>query len=142
MADTRLISFVAAGHNFAVPMSAVREVVRVDFVEKLPGSRPPLEGLAVYRGNQVLPVFSLPQAMGGSSNGSGDFILVVEINDQILGFRIARIGSVTESPPEDEIEEYTGDLTRLPGAIEGTWASERGTLLLLELKRVFADYIV
>ncbi|UCF30566.1 MAG: chemotaxis protein CheW [bacterium] len=141
MADTRLISFTSAGQDYAVPISAVREVLRVDRVESVPGSRPPLEGIVIYRENQILPVFSLPQVLGESTEVKGNFVVVVEIEGHTLGFRIERIGGVADYPSAEEIEEYTGTLNAVPGAIDGSWKSGRGTLLLLQLERALGDYI-
>jgi purine-binding chemotaxis protein CheW len=141
MADTRLISFTSAGQDFAVPISSVREVVRVDSVEPVPGSRSPLEGIYVYRGSQILPVFSLPEIFGVVSGGQENLLMVVDIEGETLGFRIERIGGVADTPPVGEVEEYSGDLQIDPGAIRGVWKSPRGAFLLLRLNTVFGPYI-
>lgn len=139
MAENRLIAFTATKHSFAVPLEEVREVIDVGRIESVPGSIPPLEGLAIYRKDKILPVFSLNQLLAGDEKGEGDFLLVVEVGGDLLGIRVKKIGGVTEYPPDDGISEYEGAHNVPDGAVLGIFQEKGEEFLILDLDRLFSE---
>ncbi len=139
MVENRLIAFTATQHSFAVPLEEVREVIDVGRIESIPGSIPPLEGLAIYRKDKILPVFSMNQLLGGDERGEGDFLLVVEVGGESLGIRIVKIGRVTGYPSDDRISRYEGAPNVPDGAVLGKFQEKDEEFLILDLDRLFSE---
>ena len=67
------ITFRLGDRNFACRLDEVREVVRLDGLDVLPGMTPPISGLLELRGNP-LPVVDLrgaDSALGARGRGRG-----------------------------------------------------------------------
>ncbi|MFV1956981.1 MAG: chemotaxis protein CheW [bacterium] len=139
MVENRLIAFTATQRGFAVPLVEVREVIDVGRIESIPGSIPPLEGLAIYRKDKILPVFSLNQLLGGDERGEGDFLLVVRVGSESLGIRVMKIGKVTGYPSDDHISRYEGAPDVPDGAVLGKFQEKGEEFLILDLDRLFSE---
>jgi len=137
MAERRLISFTVGKYRFAVPIEVVREVVNMDSSVPVPGGRRPLEGILPYRGNMLLPVFSLLGLLGIKHEESGNLVIVTGTKEDPLGFRVHNMGGVMISGDNDEIAPYEGDLSLSHGAIAGLLKKTGGELILLDVDRLF-----
>ena len=138
MMERRLISFHVGGFRFAVPIENIREVLNIESVVPLPGSKRPLEGILPYRDNVVLPVFSLLDLLGKQHDETGSLVIVMGPEDDPVGFRVKNMGGVLISSEKDEIGVYEGELTSVR-AITGVLKKAGGELILLETDRLF-DY--
>ena len=139
--DNRLITFHLSGGDYAVPIAVVREVISAEKIDQLPGGRKPLEGLMIYRENQVLPVFSLTQALGLENESLGDLILVVKLNTQMLGFRVEKIGRVIGGSGSHHYEPLEEELALDPGTVQGTFIEEGLRVNVLKLEKVFGNVL-
>jgi chemotaxis signal transduction protein len=137
MLDRRLISFTVGSYRFAVPIEAVREVVNVVSLVPVPGGRRPLEGILPYRGNMVLPIFSLLDLLGTRHDEPGSLVIVTGPEDDPVGFRVHSMGGVMISGDNDEIASYEGELSLSGSAISGVLKKTGGELILLEIDRLF-----
>ena len=137
MPERRLISFTVGSYRFAVPIEAVREVVNVTALVTVPGGRRPLEGILPYRGNMVLPVFSLLDLLGTRHDEPGNLVVVTGPVEDPVGFRVRSIGGVVISGDNSEIAPYEGELSLSDGAISGVLKKTGGELILLEIDRLF-----
>ncbi len=137
MPERRLISFTVGSYRFAVPIEAVREVVNVATVVPVPGGRRPLEGIIPYRGNMILPVFSLLDLLGIQHTEPGNLVVVTGPEEAPVGFRVRNMGGVMISGDNDEIASYEGDLSLSGGSISGVLKKTGGELILLEMDRLF-----
>jgi len=137
MLDRRLISFTVGSYRFAVPIEAVREVVSVVSLVPVPGGRRPLEGILPYRGNMVLPIFSLLDLLGTRHDEPGSLVIVTGPEDDPVGFRVHSMGGVMISGDNDEIASYEGELSLSGSAISGVLKKTGGELILLEIDRLF-----
>jgi len=141
LTDNRLITFHLSGHDFAVPIEVVREVINAEKIDQLPGGRKPLEGLMIYRRDQALPVFSLTQALGRESETPGDLILVVELDGQMLGFRVEKIGRVIDGSGNGQYEPLEEELAFDPETIRGTINEKGLTVIVLRLEKVLGNVL-
>lgn len=139
--DNRLITFHLSGHDFAVPIAVVLEVTSAEKIDELPGAMKPLEGLMIYRDNQALPIFSLIEALGQEHDNSGDLIMVVELDKQILGFRVDRIGRIVDGLGNDhyDSEEEVPDIN--PEAVRGVISEKGLRVVVLRLEKVFVNVL-
>ena len=137
MLERRLISFTVGSYRFAVPIEAVREVLNVASLVPVPGGRLPLEGILSYRGNMVLPVFSLLDLLGTRHDETGNFVVVTGPEDDPVGFRVRNMGGVIISGENDEIAPWEGEFSGTNDAISGVLKKTGGELILLEMDRLF-----
>jgi chemotaxis signal transduction protein len=137
MLERRLISFTVGRYRFAVPIDAVREVLNVASLVPVPGGRLPLEGILSYRGNKVLPVFSLLDLLGARHDETGSLVVVTGPEKKPVGFRVSSMGGVMIYSEDDEIAPWEGDLSAGGDAISGVLKKTGGELILLEMDRLF-----
>lgn len=141
MTDSRLIFFHVGNWSFAVPLNEVREIVAAASVTPVPGARPPLEGVMVYRREEALPLFSLPSALGIDYETVGGFVAVSEIDGVFLGFRVEGIGGVIDGVEGNHLDKYHGELKGRPGAIKGAFEFGDRFLVVLNLSEVFQKVV-
>lgn len=132
-----MISFTVGSHRFAVPIDTVREVVNITTAVPVPGGRRPLEGIFPYRGNMVLPVFSLLDLLGIQHDEPGSLMIVTGSEEDPVGFRVHSMGGVMTSNDSDEVTPYEGELSLSGGAITGVLKKTGGELILLDCDRLF-----
>jgi purine-binding chemotaxis protein CheW len=72
--NTGLVTFALGQREYATPLAAVREVVRLENLADMPGMEPPLAGVLDLRGS-ALPVLDL--RIGATAEDRGD-VLVLE----------------------------------------------------------------
>ncbi|MFD1788081.1 chemotaxis protein CheW [Sphingomonas floccifaciens] len=95
----QMLSFNVADARFALPASAVREVVRRPTVTRVPHAPASLLGLGNLRGT-VVPVVSLG-ALIGKPVGAGGRVIVLEQADPV-GILVDEVSTVTGRGGEDE----------------------------------------
>lgn len=133
-----LVTFCLNREHFAFPMAAVREIIRVPEVVRVPLSPPALEGLANLRG-QMLPVVNLRRALRFQPipNDSATRVVVVEEEGAhgIVGFVVDRVSRVIIAH-QDQVEPVGAgrgsiDAALLSKIIKGQ--ADQPMIMLLEL---------
>ena len=114
--------FDLGGHELAAPLTEVREVVRIDRLETLPGMAAPVTGLMQLRGSP-LPVCDLrtsaASASGAGGTGAvGDVVLLGLPDGGLLGVAVDRVVAVVS---QDALVPVQGGTvpTGLPGYVVG-----------------------
>jgi purine-binding chemotaxis protein CheW len=79
-----------AHQAFAFPLEQVREIVRLDRIEPLPGMPAPMAGVLMVRG-APLPVFDLRAAE--APDGHGD-VLVFDVDGDPVGVAVEQVTAV------------------------------------------------
>jgi purine-binding chemotaxis protein CheW len=91
---SQFVIFHVANEMFAVPLSAVREIIRMPDVVRVPMSPPALEGLANLRGT-VLPVIDLRRIFGMPAIEHNDTTRVVVLDQgRPVGLVVDRMANV------------------------------------------------
>ena len=121
-----LITFVLGSREYATPLSAVREVVRLEGLADLPGMQPPLAGVLDLRGT-ALPVLDLRQ--NGSGEGRGD-VLVLENDDSSVGVAVDKVRAVVA---DDELASGGGAGDELPSYVVEVRRGAEGPVFLVDL---------
>jgi purine-binding chemotaxis protein CheW len=116
--------------SFALPLDEVREIVRLDGLERLPGMSAPLAGMIVLRGNP-LPVLDLRFA--GAADTKGD-VLVMDVAGSPVGVAVDEVLAVLSAADLPESEQ--GPSKALPSYVVGVRRATSGPVLLVDLQRM------
>jgi purine-binding chemotaxis protein CheW len=138
--EIQLIVFCLANEEYAVDIGAVREIVRLQPITKVPRAAAYVEGLTNLRG-RVVPVvdlrrrFDLPTVEDVTNNR----IVIVDIDGEDIGVivdsvtEVLRVPSDCLEPPSSIVasvdSKYLTGIAKLPSRL----------IILLELARVFAE---
>ena len=115
-------------HTFATPLEAVREIVRLGGVERLPGMARPMAGVLVLRG-RPLPVWDVRES---AADEAGD-CLVVEIDGDVVGVAVDAVIAVLQ--PEDLVDADPPGAT-LPAYVVSVSRRGPDPVLVVDLQRL------
>ena len=129
------IMFELGGRPFAVPLPAVREIVRMAGVQSLPGMTPPMIGVLDLRG-YPLPVMDLRDE---HASGRGD-VLVLDggADGDPLGVAVDRVLAVLDA---DGLQASIGTdagtaTTPLPSYVKNVLRDARGPVYLVDVREM------
>ena len=130
------VAFSLAGEIFALPVTPVREVVRVASITRVPHAPKPIRGVTNMRG-RVIPVIDLrlrielPQAELGRASR----VIVVSSRGRLLGLLVDGVHQVIHidmhriQPPPEDVMTVQSDYLR------GVYHLEDQLILLLDIDR-------
>ncbi len=135
--DIQLVAFRIGPETFGLPISAVREIVRVPQITAVPNAPDYIEGVINLRG-QIIPVMDLRKRFRAESAESSkkSRIVVVELEGRFIGLIVSSASEVLRIPPseiedphnvfrEGEIDYITG-VGKLKGRL----------VIMLDLKKI------
>jgi len=110
----QLLLFQVAGRRFALPLAAVREVVRAVAVSPLPGSPPIVEGIVDVHG-MAAAVLDLGARLGTERGevSPSDFMIVASAGERLVVLRVNEVAGIVELPA-DSIEAVGAVTSRAP----------------------------
>lgn len=135
------LAFGLAGERFALPLYAVREILKVVPITEVPRARAHVLGILSVRG-RITTIFDLRRRlrMPGAAPTRGSRILLVEGGDEIIGLLVDEVHQVHRLH-DDEIEMaavVAGDLSDYvmgigrPGGAAGGPTLANDILILLD----------
>lgn len=135
--ETQLVVFSLAGCEAAVGIRQVREILRVGEITMMPKAPPFLEGIINVRG-KIVPVIDLKKRfqMPLVDRTEESRVLIVEIQDQMLGFLVDKVAEVLRVPQTAVEPARRPVLTIGPEYLEGFLRLEMRMVLLLNLKKL------
>jgi purine-binding chemotaxis protein CheW len=119
-----LVTFVLGTRDYATPLSAIREVVRLEELADLPGMTPPLVGVLDLRGT-ALPVLDLRPVSGADVRGD---VLVIEGDDALVGVAVNKVTEVV-----DDLGEGSAAGDELPSYVREVLRGKNGPVFLVDL---------
>ena len=139
-AEEQLVVFDLASEAYGVDIGAVREIIRMQEITKVPRSPEFVEGIINLRGN-VIPVIDLRKRFSliGAERDKENRILVVDIGGKDIGVivdavtEVLRIASDSVEPPSAVITTF--DSTYLLGIAK----LEDRLIILLDLQSVLSE---
>ncbi len=135
--DLHLVGFRVGRETFGVPISMVREIVRVPEITVVPNAPAHVEGVINLRG-KIVPVVDLRRRFGQKDLQANkkNRILVVELADKIVGLMVQSASEVMKIPPS-EIESPDNLLQEgEQNCVTGVGKLHGRLILLLDLARV------
>jgi chemotaxis signal transduction protein len=126
-----LVTFVLGEREYATPLTAIREVVRLDGLADLPGMTAPLAGVLDLRG-AALPVLDLRH--GATSESRGD-VLVMEgsSEENLVGVAVDRVRAVVGA---DELGRGGAAGDELPSYVVEVLRGASGPVFLVDLPQM------
>jgi purine-binding chemotaxis protein CheW len=100
--EIQVIGFRIGDETYGVRISTVREIVRVPEITPVPNAPQGIEGVINLRG-KIIPVMDLRKRFGLSElqTDKKSRILVVEVENQLLGLIVNSASEVLKIPPSD-----------------------------------------
>ena len=138
--EEQLVVFDLAAEAYGVDIGAVREIIRMQDITKVPGAPSVVEGIINLRGN-VIPVVDLRKRFGLNiaDRDRDNRIVVVDIGGQDIGVvvdavtEVLRISTDSVEPPSSVIT--TADSVYLLGIVK----LEGRLVILLDLEKVLSE---
>lgn len=124
------VMFRLGPRTFALALEEVREIVRLEGLERLPGTVAPMAGVIELRGNP-LPVLDVRNANAADDEGD---VLVLEIEGDSVGVAVDEVLAVlsaAELPPSAEAPAKS-----LPAYVVGVHRNSAGPVLLVDLRKL------
>ena len=138
--EKQLVVFDLAMEAYGVDIGAVREIIRMQDITRVPRTQEFVEGVINLRG-KVIPVVDLRKRFGlvVSEQTADNRIVVVDIGGQDIGVvvdavtEVLRITTDIIEPPSSVITSADSDY------LLGIAKLESGMIILLDLERVLTD---
>lgn len=135
--ELHLVVFRLGREEYAVPISSVREVVRVADITRVPHAPVHIRGVMNLRG-RILPVVETRGRLGleAAELTPQARVVVVDVNRRIIGLLVDAVGQVTRvgeglvSAPPEEVRASGTD------AVTGVARVGSRLLIMLDLARV------
>lgn len=135
-----LVTFAIGAREYATPLAAVREVVRLEGLADLPGMTPPLAGVLDLRG-AALPVLDLrldplPGARGDVlvlERGAGDDLFGDATSVGVAVDKVRAVVVASELPPSGRPATEQGVL---PSYVIDVLRGAAGPVFLVDLQRM------
>ena len=137
--EKRVVCFSASGHEYAVPIDLIKEIIYAKAVHPLPGALQNIEGVINLRGT-VVPVIDLRKKLKVSSVqlASPEHILIVEVRGQRIGLIVDRVNEVM-AVREDQIQNVETMVAQDAAYVEGIYRVEDCLIVLLNLERLWTS---
>lgn len=140
--ELHLLTFTLDREEFGIPVTQVREVIRVSEITRVPQAPPHVRGVANLRG-RVLAVVELRSrlGLGPAELTPRSRVVVVEVRGRVLGLLVDAVSQVTKVPESSVVpapdEVVSADAAYLTGVAR--WQSRLIILLDLEKALLPAD---
>src|SRR5579871_30587 len=137
LAESQLVVFTLAGCEAAVGIRQVREILRLGEITRMPKAPPFLEGTLNLRG-KIIPVVDLKKKfqMPLLDRTDESRVLIVEIQDQMIGFLVDKVVEVLKLSMESVEAAREPVLNVGPELLDGVLHLEKRLILLLSLKKL------
>jgi purine-binding chemotaxis protein CheW len=132
----RYLTFSLEENVFGVAIRFVREIIGVQNITKVPETPDFIKGVINLRG-KVIPIIDVRLKFGKEEAAYTErtCIIVVEMNDMIVGLVVDRVDDVLSLPDEDVASPPDGRLGFETMYIEGIGNIDGQVLLLLDLEK-------
>jgi purine-binding chemotaxis protein CheW len=136
VAELHLVTFTLDREEFAIPVTQVREVIRVGEITRVPQAPSHVRGVANLRG-RILAVVELRTRLGlePAVITPRSRIIVVEVGDRVLGLLVDAVLQVAKVPADTVTGAPDEVLTPQTDYITGVARWNSRLIILLELDK-------
>ena len=137
----QLVSFELEGEEYGIDVLAVREIIRMPSITKMPNTPHYVDGIINLRGT-VVPIISLRKRFGlmEREQDRSSRILVMEVGNSLTGFvvdAVAEVIRITASEIQPPPAIVQGNVSQ--DCITGVINHAERLLIVLDLNRLFSD---
>lgn len=121
------IGFLLLNHRFVVSLGQIAEMLEIPPSTRLPGVQPWVLGLANVRG-RLLPLFDMPQMLGGKATGQRKQhrVLVIDTNNYYSGLIVDQAFGMQHFTSERYSEEASGVPEVVQSLVQGAYTDAVG----------------
>lgn len=123
-----LVTFRIGDTHYAVPLTSVREVVRLSGLRRVPGASPPLVGVLDFHGGLLRVLDLRPEA----STHRKDVVVFDADPGPACGLAVDEVLSVLEATGGVSPFSADGGKTGFPSYLTGVYAGPDGPLLIVD----------
>jgi purine-binding chemotaxis protein CheW len=137
--EVQLVIFQLGREEFAVEVTQVREIIRMQDITRMPKAPSFVEGIINLRG-QIIAVLDLAQRLSleAAERGSETRIIVVEAGDVKVGMIVDSVSEVMRIN-EDEVEPSPALAADVEAVyLKGVVKQDNRLIILLDLTRILA----
>ncbi|QCX33203.1 purine-binding chemotaxis protein CheW [Caloramator sp. E03] len=138
MLEMQYVVFELSDERYALKISDVYEIIKMQKITVIHNSKPFLEGVINLRG-KIVPVVSLHKKFGLTNYevSKSTRIIFVKSNDEMIGIVVDRVNHVIKfsdiQPPPDMVAGIDGN------NFTGIGISEEGMASILEINHILSD---
>ena len=138
--ETQYLSFEIGKEKYALKLIENKEVIEPPPITKVPNTKKYVMGVINLRG-QIVPVINLENKLNLSSeNNKGQRIIVVEVNNSLVGIMVDDVKDVVGIAQDniEEIKESKGGINQ--EFMNGVFSYENYLIIIINIKDIlFAD---
>src|ERR1700689_2471164 len=135
--ELQVVGFRIGRETFGVPISLVREIVRVPEITPVPNAPEYIEGVINLRG-RIIPVVDLRKRFGQEATALSkkSRVVVVELNGRAVGLIVNSASEVLRLPPSEIEKPHTVFQEGELDYITGVGKLQGRLVILLDLNRI------
>ncbi|HXM96235.1 MAG TPA: chemotaxis protein CheW [Candidatus Dormibacteraeota bacterium] len=135
--DLQIVGFRIGNETYGVRIAAVREIVRVPEITSVPSAPDIIEGVINLRG-KIIPVMDLCKRFGQADvpRDKKTRILVVELENRLLGLIVNAASEVLKIPPADIEAPGTVFAEGESGYVMGVGKLKGRLIILLDIAKL------
>jgi twitching motility protein PilI len=121
------IGFSLLNYRFVLPLGQIAEMLEIPASTRLPGVQPWVIGLANVRG-RLLPLFDMPQLLGGKATGhrKQHRVLVIDTNNYYSGLIVDQAYGMQHFTSERYSEEVSDVPEAVQSLVQGAYTDAVG----------------
>jgi len=135
--EKRVVRFSASGHEYAIPIDLIKEIIYTKPVHPVPGALQNVEGVINLRGI-VIPVIDIRKKLKSPSAPlpSSEHILIVEAGGQKLGLIVDRVNEVM-AVREEQIQSVETFVNQSAAYVAGIYRVDDRLIISLDLEQLW-----
>lgn len=137
--ELHLLTFVLDREEFGVPVTQVREVIRVSEITRVPQAPAHVRGVANLRG-RILAVVELRSRLGlpPAELTPRSRVVVVEVRGRVLGLLVDAVSQVTKVPEASVVPAPEEVVSAGVDYLKGVARWQSRLIILLDLEKALA----
>ncbi len=135
-----IVCFKIGEEDYAIDIMDVKEIIRCQKIIPLPKAPYFIEGVIDLRGI-VVPIIDMRKRFGiqSPSTHKGMKILIVKVNDKIIGMLVDRVSNIIKVPSDSVLPPPEISKEIEPEYLKGVCETDEGIYLLLDLDRILTE---
>jgi purine-binding chemotaxis protein CheW len=139
LAGARILVFRVVDRLCGADVDAVREILPRQAATRIPGADEALAGLINIRG-RLVPLVDGSRALGHSTDGGGQTIVLLEVSEQLVGFTVDEVIDLVSVAADDLSDR--GDLPGVdPRLVRAVGRRGDDSFVLLDLEALLTPIL-